>query len=118
VKREVLEYTLTLDAELYQEELNKERFPEYASVMLRLGACQSIPIPPGYNEDQAIEFLFLKMEKQARRFRLQILYPGLLAIFLDLPDRINTEYYPPDVMFTEKEMVPGKGQFLKIRRMR
>ncbi|MFP4384755.1 MAG: hypothetical protein ACLFST_14825 [Spirochaetia bacterium] len=118
VKPEALKYALSLDKDQYREETRKKRYPDFATVMLRLGGYQRVSIPAGYDEDEAIEFLFQRMEEQKRNLKLVIHYEGLLRIFMELPDRIDTEYYPPDVEFRQTEIVPCPGKLLKIRRMR
>lgn len=109
INREVLEFTLELDREEYEQALQIPRYPHSAIVRLMAAVYKNIKIPTGFHEKEAIEYLFDFMK--GKRFRCCINYPELLSIFLEPNGSVNTVYYPPIIRFTKKWAIPEQDGF-------
>ncbi|RKX73111.1 MAG: hypothetical protein DRP87_19465 [Spirochaetes bacterium] len=106
LNREVLEFTLELDWEEYEQALQIPRYPHSAIVRIMSAVYKNITIPTGSHENEAIAYLFDFMKE--KRFRCCINYPQLLSIFLEPNGDIKKVYYPPSIRFTKTSAIPEK----------
>jgi hypothetical protein len=104
--RNVLEFTLELDNEEYEQAIELPRYPRYAIVRRMAAIYKNIKIPSGLREEDARSYLFDLMAKN--RLRCCINYPELLSIFLEPNGTVNYVYYPPEIRFGKKYAVPVK----------
>lgn len=105
--RKTLAFTLECDYEEYRATLEIPRYPKTAVVRLMAAVYNSVRIPEGFSEGQAMDYLFGIMEK--RRVRCCINYPQLLSVFLEPGRKVNRVYYPPSLSFARKYATPCEG---------
>lgn len=107
VDREVLQFTVAHDADLHSLELQKPRFPRFASARLMACVYKSHEFPAGTTEVEAIETL--KELVQEIRVPWFINYPELLSVWVGPDGGDIQRLYTPSVTFTRHAAVFSRG---------
>lgn len=99
VDRKVLDLTLELDYQEYEDALELPLYPKFATIRLMSAVYTSEKIPGNMIEEEALEYIYEVVKEKG--FQCCINYPFLKTIFVDKMRGINTIYYPPEIEFTK-----------------
>ena len=106
VKLEVLEFTVELDQNDYQNALKTTFYSESYIIQTR-PISLSKPLPKNTPESEAIKLV--KKEAIKRNTSCVINYPFLKTIFIDSDGSITTAYYQPEIKIEGGYVIPSQS---------
>ena len=99
-----LHFTLDLDREQYQKILQIPFSPEFATIHIMPGIYQSLPLPEGITEEDAIEVI--QTYAQEKNIRCFINLPEIKSIRFEPDGMVVVLYYPPILQESRHWMIP------------
>jgi len=101
-----LSFTLELDREEFDKVLNTPFSPEYATIRILPGIYQSIPLPEGITEEEAIEVMQLYVKE--KNLRCFINLPEIKSIRFEPDGHVSIYHFPPVIQESKHWMIPSE----------
>lgn len=79
--------------------------PKKLIIRYLAGVYQSLPIPEGMNEEEAIAYI--KKHVAKGQFRCAINYPDFKTLYIERDDSVNVRYYPPCLELHDDCLIPS-----------
>jgi len=97
-------FTLDLDREEFERISRLPFFPDYATVRIMPGIFQSLTLPQGITEEEAIEII--KIYAKEKNIRCFINLPDIKSIRFEPDGMVQTFYFPPDIQENANWFIP------------
>ncbi|MDH5719832.1 MAG: hypothetical protein OEZ13_04330 [Spirochaetia bacterium] len=99
---EILKFTVSVDQEEYENAAQIITYPKHFMVRLMAAFYQSLKIPDGMSENDAVGYV--KEFSREKRLRCCIATPPLKSIFIEPDGKVNYIYYRPEIKISKNEV--------------
>jgi hypothetical protein len=104
VSVEIMQFTAELDAEEYEEELERPLYPRYATIRVMPGIFSLLELPDGINEAEAV-YLMIDFARHRGR-RCCIGFRDIKTIWIEPNGETSYVFYHPVLRLTRSHVIP------------
>lgn len=104
---EVMQFTAGLDAEDYEEKLQRPLFPRYATIRMMPGIFSLLELPEGIDESEALHLMTDFARRRNRR--VCIGFRDIKTVWIEPSGETSYTFYHPYLRLTRSHVIPGNA---------